>query len=62
MFIFCFLISLFLEYLSQKQAFRDEQLRLARINRTLRTCACCCDEELLDDDMIHCDQHHDFCQ
>lgn len=53
---------MFLEYLSRKQEFRDEQIRLAKANGTLQTCDCCCDDQLLDDDMITCENHHRFCQ
>ena len=53
---------MFLEYLSRKQEFRDDQIRLAKDNGTLQTCDCCCDDQLLDDDMITCENHHRFCQ
>ncbi len=59
--IFNFLFA-FLEHLTRKQEFRDEQIRIAQENGTLQTCDCCCDDHLLDDDMINCDNNHRFCQ
>ena len=56
---FCTVI---LEYLTRKQAFRDEQIRFARENGTLQTCDCCCDDALLDDEMIDCSNQHRYCQ
>jgi hypothetical protein len=53
---------LFTEYLTRKQEFRDEQICIAKENGTLQTCDCCCDDQLLDDDMINCDNNHRFCQ
>ncbi|CAF0957227.1 unnamed protein product [Rotaria sordida] len=50
------------QYLTRKQEFRDEQIRIATENGTLQTCDCCCDDQLLDDDMISCDNNHRFCQ
>lgn len=51
-----------IEYLTKKQAFRDDQIRIAKENGTLLTCDCCCDEEILDDEMIECTNQHKFCQ
>jgi hypothetical protein len=56
------LLFLITEYLRRKKEFRDEQIRIATENGTLRTCECCCDDQLLDDDMINCDNNHQFCQ
>jgi len=57
-----FIFFLFTEHLTRKQEFRDEQIRIAKENGTLQTCDCCCDDQLLDDDMINCDDNHRFCQ
>ena len=51
-----------LEYLQRKQVLRDEQLRLAVESGTVQTCDCCCDDQLLDDDMVQCEEKHRFCQ
>ncbi|CAF4405090.1 unnamed protein product, partial [Adineta steineri] len=48
-------------YLKRKKEFRDEQIRIATENHTLQTCDCCCDDQLLNDDMINCDNNHRFC-
>ena len=56
-----FLFSL-LDYLKRKQTLRDEQIQLAAASGTLQTCDCCCDDQLLDDDMVQCDENHRFCQ
>ena len=36
------------------------KIRIAKENGTLQTCDCCCDDQLLDDDMINCDNNHRF--
>ncbi|CAM2727175.1 unnamed protein product [Rotaria socialis] len=55
-------VDLMAQYLTQKQELHDEQIRIASENGTLQTCDCCCDDQLLDDDMISCDNNHRFCQ
>ncbi|CAF1135745.1 unnamed protein product [Adineta ricciae] len=50
------------QYLTRKKELREAQIQSATQNGTLKTCDCCCDDQLLDDDMIECDNNHEFCR
>ena len=40
---------------------RAKRRRLAKKNGELQTCDCCCNDDILEEDMIPCHQAHLFC-
>lgn len=45
----------------KKESSRKEKIEKGRQDNTLLECPCCCDNELLDEDMLMCSVGHKYC-
>lgn len=49
-------------HLSRRERTRKERLDKGKLENTLLECPCCCDNELLDEDMLQCSNEHKYCK
>ena len=52
---------IFSDFLTHQSVERAIKIQLAHENNELMECPCCCNDELLVDDMLSCDDCHLFC-
>ena len=46
----------------ERKRLRLEAVNLARVNGALRECRICCEEEILESDLIYCPMGHGVCK
>lgn len=49
-------------YLITKEKTRNDAVAVAKRNGTLLDCPICCEDELIEQDMVHCPSGHGVCR
>lgn len=50
------------DYIAEKERNRKLKLAKGKIENSLLECPCCCDDELLDEDVLQCSSGHKYCK